>query len=287
MISIFAKPAFLNINPHEPFSERKKPVPKNSGYLMRVSSIIRGEQIAKQIGAKLNPKKGYENDVCIYVKPHVKEGMDFKFEGKPYLDIVDGHDLGQLAKKHPKLKVIVCSRADEKTMKKAINNEIIFIPQHHCNFERIKRTRKKVTTMGVIGTRDAFPLLPKQLKPELKKRGIKLLEFSRFFYRKDIIDFYKKIDIQFVWRPYRKTLSNPLKLVNAASFGIPTIALDEPAFLELNYHYIPVNNFETFLNRLDVLLNNPSVYEILSERCLEKAEEYHIEKVGEMYKALK
>ena len=48
--------------------------------LQRVSSMIRGVQVAEQIGAKLNPEEGYENDVCIYVKPHVPKGFDWKFD---------------------------------------------------------------------------------------------------------------------------------------------------------------------------------------------------------------
>lgn len=63
MISFFYKPAFLNINPNQAFSERTKPI--RGGHLMRVSSIIRGEQIADYLGAKKNPESGYENDTTI------------------------------------------------------------------------------------------------------------------------------------------------------------------------------------------------------------------------------
>src|SRR6267142_3781020 len=112
MISIFAKEAFLNVNPHEPFRLRTKPV--KSGHLQRVSSIIRGEQIAEAIGARFNPKSWYQEDTCIYVKPRVQNGDDFVFEGKKnYVDIVDGHNLGQVLLKHPDVGCIVCSRTDE------------------------------------------------------------------------------------------------------------------------------------------------------------------------------
>ncbi len=285
MISIFAKPAFLNVNPAEPFTLRTKPV--RSGHLMRVSSMIRGDQIADQIGAKLNPTEGYENDVCIYVKPMVRKGDDFEFKGKKtYLDIIDGHNLGQVLFKHPEVSGIVCSREDERIMKSVIPNEIIFIPQHHCNFNREVRTRNEIKVVGVIGTAGAFPFLPGGLKEELAARGMELLEFSRFFSRQDIIDFYLKIDVQIVWRPYRKLLSNPLKLVNAASFGIPTIALDEEAFKEFKGCYIPVNTFEGFLGHLDTLRSYPALYADYSQKCIEKAEMYHIESVGKMYKEL-
>ena len=109
-LSIFAKNPFRH---------------KRDGHLMRCSSIIRGEQIATFIGAKLNPSKGYENDVCIYVKPHIKPGYEFVFEGKPYLDIIDGRALIETAKKHRHLPVIACSKWSAKYLSRLVNNKII------------------------------------------------------------------------------------------------------------------------------------------------------------------
>ena len=284
MISIFAKRTFLNINPSQDFDPTT--IPKR-GHLMRVSSMIRADQIVEQIGARLNPKSGYENDVCIYVKPHLKkDNMHFKFERKSYLDIIDGHNLGQVALNYPKLSVIVCSQADYETMSKSIPNKIVLIPQHHCNFDRIKRTRKEVTTVGVVGTESSFKHLPSGLEKTLKNMGFKLLKLSKFFTRQYVVDFHKKIDVQIVWRPYKKILSNPLKLINASSFGIPTIALDEPAFKEMGHSYFPVNNSVEFLFKLDELRSKPWLYSLYAKRAIEKAEEYHIEKIGELYKEL-
>lgn len=290
MISIFAKPTFLNVNSSQPFVYNGQE-PKR-GHLMRVSSMIRGDQIADAVGAKFNPESGYENDVCIYVKPHLKkDNMDFKFEGrKSYIDIIDGHNLGQLMIKYPKVGVIVCSKADEKTMGAVIPNEIVFIPQHHCNFKRETRwteggevTLKKI---GMIGTEDAFDFIPKEIEEGLKERGIELIKFSKFFTREDIINFYKSIDLQMIWRPYRKVLSNPLKIVNASSFGIATIAYDEEAFKEVQGCYWGVNSPEQFLAQLDILIEHPSIMLPTIHRCIEKAEFYHIDNVAKMYKEL-
>lgn len=285
MISIFAKQSFLNINPGTPYIHNGNP-PKR-GYLMRVSSNIRGEQVAQVGNFRLNPESEYKNDTCIYVKPHVGADSDFKFEGrKSYLDIIDGHKLGHLALKHPEVGVITCSKADYDTMKKVLPNEVVFIPQHHCNFERFKRIRNGVTRVGVIGTRDAFPMLPKGLESELNKMGIELYQYSKFFSRDDIIGFYMDIDVQIVWRPYKKILSNPLKLVNAASFGVPTVALDELAFKELEGHYIPVQDLNGLLSYIETFKNYASTYNYYSNLCIKKAEEYHIENVIELYKQL-
>lgn len=283
MISIFAKPSFLNVNPHQPFRERTKPV--KAGHLMRVSSTIRGDQIAEQIGARLNPESGFENDTCIYVKPYWRKNMEMSFPEKTYIDIVDGHNYGQLLLRHPELKGIVCSRADYRVMSEAVPNELVFIPQHHCNFERARRTRKEVTTVGMIGTRFAIDFVPKKLIKEIEK-DFEFKFFSRFFSRQDIIDFYMSIDIQIIWRPYKKILSNPLKMVNASSFGVPTVALDETAFRELRGTYLPVGTPKACLDALDSLRKDTKLYSEYSDRCISASENYHIKKVGEMYKKL-
>jgi hypothetical protein len=259
-------------------------------HLARVSSTVRANQIAEYIGAKLNPAEGYENDVCIYVKPHVKPGNDFIFEGKPYLDICDAPDLYHLARKHPEVPVIAASDIDYKTLGQELPNRIVKIPQQHCNFERIKRIRKGITTAGVIGSIYAFQYLPQGLREELAKRGIELIEFSKFSTRQDIIDFYVKIDVQFIWSPYNAPdapgLYNPLKFENAAAFGIPTIALDKLAWHEMKGCYIPVTTYEEFLKQLDLLRTSKTLYDKISKVCLKKAEKYHIEKIAELYRKL-
>lgn len=284
-ISIFAKKAFLNTASNVPFKSKEESY-KGHGHLQRVSSMIRGDQIAEYLGAKLNPTNNYQNDVCIYVKPHVKTVEEFQFKGKrSWLDIVDGWGLIPLLEKHPKVGVIACSKQDAEKLK-FLPNEIRFIPQHHCNYKREKRTREGIKTVGVIGTEDAFAYLPYGLEEELEKRGIKLLKYSKFFSRQDIIDFYKQIDIQIVWRPYRMKLSNPLKIVNASSFGIPTIAYDESVFEEMRNCYIGVKTLEEFLEQIDLLEEYPKEYEVFSQDCLKRADNYHIDNVAALYRTL-
>ena len=286
MISIFYKPAFLNTASNT-FFVSKEVSYKGHGHLQRVSSMIRGNQIAEYLHARLNPESGYQADICIYVKPHVQRGHDFTFEGfKSYLDIIDGWGLVSLLEKHPEVGVIACSIQDKLKLDEVLNNDVVFIPQHHCNYDREKRTRDGIKTIGMIGTEDAFAHIPKGLEEELKKRGITLLKYSKFFSRQDIIDFYKQIDLQIVWRPYRMKLSNPLKIVNASSFGIPTIAYDESVFKEVEGCYIPVLEMEGFLSHLDMLILNPTLYKEISDRCIKKSEEYHIENVAKLYKRL-
>lgn len=274
-ISFFAKKAF-----------RVKP----DGHLSRVSSIIRGEQITEFLGAKLNPTQGYQDDVCIYVKPPYKPGDDFVFEGKPYLDIVDSMGFLGLMRQHPEVTVISLSDWSYKVLQKLLPNKIVNIPQQHCNFERAKRNREQVSRVGMIGTYHAFRYLPDGIRESLAERGMEFVGLSRFFTRQDIINFYISIDIQIVWRPYcdysKDILVNPLKIVNAASFGIPTIAYEEKVFEEMASCYIPVYNPAELLGEVDNLRLNPALYAEYQERCLEEAEKYHIEKIAQLYRNL-
>jgi len=287
-LSFFAKLPFLNVSPGHEFKYQGTP-PKR-GHLLRVSSMIRGEQIATYLGAKLNPTDGYENDVCIYVKPRVLPPNDFKFEGKPYLDICDSVDLYPLAARHPEVTVISASDWNYDLLKRVLPNKVVNIPEQHCNNERVVRTRSEVTTVGVIGTKNAFEFLPEGLREKLAERGMELLEFSKFFCREDVVDFYKKIDVQIIWRPYVKyhkdRLYNPLKIVNASSFGIPTIALAEKSFEEMGGCYIPVQTLDEFLGALDQLRSVPSIYESYASACIAKSENYHISHIAEKYKQL-
>jgi len=265
-------------------------------HLQRVSTIIRGEQMAAYMqNARLNPSSGYENDICIYVKPHVKTDEDFKFEGHPYLDILDGFDLIHLLRKHEDVPVIVYSELDVETISQYVKNKVIIIPHHHVNFERSVRDRKGIRKIGVIGSAGAFPFVPDQIRQGLAERKIELVEQSIFYPRTSVTHFYKQIDLQIVWRPYNlknyatrpyRTLANPFKIVNTSSFGIPTIALEEPPFKEMSGCYVPVNNVEEFFTALDNLRFDNDRYESIAKTCLQKAERYHIENIAKLYQAL-
>lgn len=262
----------------------------SDGHLQRVSSIIRAQQIAERIGARINPTEDYTDDVCIYVKPHVKPHEDFTFYGDPYLDIIDGWMLIPLVNKHPEVSVIACSYNDFEYISTQVKNKVVHIPQHHCNFEKLPRVRKEVTRIGVIGASAAFTFLPPELKEELHKRNMELVEFSSFYTREDICNFYQSIDLQIVWRPYMRVkkirLSNPLKIVNAASFGVPTIALDELAFREMKGCYLPVQNVAGLLDQIDKLTSSTQMYQEYSEKCVSQAQTYHIDRVGKLYRDL-
>ena len=283
-ISIFAKPPFLNIHPNRPYVFDGRPITR--GHLMRVSSLIRGIQMAESLGCKLNPTEGYEDDICIYVKPHVAIGNDFHFEKNSYMDIIDGWDLVHLMKMHPEVPVLAISKWDIENLSRELKNKIIFLPQRHFNPKRLLRTKDAVVNVGIVGTVQGLPFLPNELESGLIERGMKFVEYHNFEDKDKLVEFHQNLFVQIVWRPYRRKMGNALKLYNAASVGVPTIALKEECFKEMDGNYIPVTTLQEFFIELDKFRNDPSLYSDFSNKIISKAEEYHVENIVKLYQEL-
>jgi hypothetical protein len=259
-------------------------------HLQRVSSIVRGEQIAAYMGdARLNPETIDEGDTNIFVKPHIKPGTDFDFPKHSWVDIQDGWELVETLKRYPDVGVIAYGDLAYNTLYEALpqKEKIAIIPHHHLNFERTVRNRDKIKKVGITGSGDAFKAIPEEIKEGLKKRNIQLEYYSNFYPRMSVAKFHESLDIHMHWRPFlKRKLSCPFKIINAASFGVPTIALDEPSFSEVKDTYIPVKTASEWLDKFDYLRETPWVYYLYKEKCLEMAEKYHISKIAELYRRL-
>jgi len=247
------------------------------------AGIIRGEQVAKKLGAKLNPTSGYENDICIYVKcaPPTNHSKNC------YVDVVEDSEGLRWARNHPEVKLIASSYTIYAYLDANFPNEIVLIPQHHCNFERAVRTRKEVKVAGIIGNKASFQYPLGELEAKLNLIGIELktLIKKRFDSREEVVNFYKQIDIQLVWRPGSDgVLRNPLKLINAMSFGIPTVAYPEEDFVyELDGYFIDEKSIEEMLMGIEYLKSSTECYEDYTIRGIQKVEEYHIDNISKLY----
>lgn len=244
---------------------------------------IRGEQVASYLGAKLNPKSGFENDTCIYVKCVPPEN----YPNCSYIDVVEDSAGLRWAKTHPHIGLIASSKSIYKYLGKILPNKIVLIPQHHCNFERVVRIRKEVKVAGIIGNNASFQYPLGEIEARLNLIGMELktLIKKRFTERQEVVDFYKQIDIQLVWRPGSDgVLRNPLKLINAMSFGIPTIAYPEKDFdAELRGHFWEVLSIEEMIEKIKLLKDKEIIYSASSQLEIEKAEEYHIDNISKLY----
>lgn len=265
------------------------------------SGYVRGHQMAQFFHAKENPIKGYKNDICIYVKIIPPE----KAPKHTYMDVDDSWQAAEYLKTHPKLGVIAIAQTAKDYLEKLLKRkDIIFIPHQHVNFERwIRPWRRKIKTVGIIGSTSSFQYPIDRFREELKKIGLELKYEPHYWrtynstpdreMRQKICDFYKTIDIQVVWRPqYRYKLEapfkNPNKLENAGAFGIPTVSYPEPSFVrEWNRCFIQVNSVKRMIKVCDRLKNDHRFYRWYSRKALARSEDYHMDNVSKLYLKLK
>lgn len=248
------------------------------------SGEIRGRQIAEKIGARFNPTEGYENDTCVYIKmappkDHNKKSYVDPLEwSNGYQYIVNNNDTGIIASSKSVLNYLT---------KRLMRHDIVLIPEHHCNFERVKRTRKEVKVAGIVGNRMSFQYDIKDMKKRLEEIGVELRLFIKWQFgsREEVVEAYKQMDVQLIWRPRSDgVLKNPLKITNANSFGIPTVAYPETNFVEeYNGYYMDARSIDYMIMAVKQLKENKTLYDSYAKKCLEKAEEYHIDTISKLY----
>lgn len=232
------------------------------------SSMIRGKQMVDALRARSNPRSNYDGDTCIYVKMQPPA----EYPDKSWLDIVDGIERMKWLERHPDIGVIASSCNGYKYLHGKLENNIVCIPQHHCNYDREVCDDRPPETIGVVGGNGAI------MNPELKEK-LDILHISSYKCREDVVAAYKRIDIQIVWRVTDNPLKNPLKIINAASFGIPTIAYPSPAYDEVEDYYYPANTIQDVLDWIRALKCRGWDKQVL----IDMAEEYHIEHIAKRY----
>ncbi|OGH24582.1 MAG: hypothetical protein A3B47_03840 [Candidatus Levybacteria bacterium RIFCSPLOWO2_01_FULL_39_24] len=267
---------------HKSFFGKPLSIRRNMQRIDNGSTSIRAEQIAQYLGAKFNPAEGYEDDICIYVKPSGNEN----FAKNSYIDIVDGFTLVNWLKTRPQFPIIAVSKsAYDYLTYKLPGHRIILIPQQHCNFERTRRTRKEINTVGIIGLSSSFMYPFDEMEKKLKSIGMNLFTGFVFKNRMDVVNLYKQIDIQITWRTLNWRLKNPLKLYNAASFGIPTVGYREDCYREFENYYVPVKTIDELISEVNKF-KNADYYNQFSEKIAAKAEDWHISKIAKLYNQL-
>jgi hypothetical protein len=209
------------------------------------SGEVRGTQIARHFQARLDPAEDwrYDFDVHVWVK---QEPRRLDWPGKHYLDVIDASERIPWLLQHPECGVIAMSQSGQDYLKQALNrDDVLFIPVHHCNFKRVRKEPSgRMKVAGVVGGQGAIQCDVEALKATLAKLGLEFRWLTIWKSVDDIIDFYKGIDVQVVWRTMQRPLKEPLKLVNAMSLGVPTIAYPEPAYQEVSGYYWPVRDFD-------------------------------------------
>lgn len=276
MISIFAYPSYIGRGYHAH-------VPLHA---TRLSSRIRAEEMAAYLGAKLNPTEGFENDVCIYVKPRTFD----QIRDGDWVDFLDSdRRVEARLRSRPKVNIIAGSQTSYEYLREHLVNKTTLIPSHHLNMERTRRERKEISVAGYIGSPsvDAIQKYAK-IAQELKKNGYDFKTCFDYKERQDAINLYKSIDlfvIGFFWDsnyPHRV----PTKIINAASFGIPTIAKPIFSHKEIKGYYVQASNMKELLTEAEKF-KDKDYYKKWSAKVLKMSEKYHISEIAKLYKKLK
>ena len=204
------------------------------------------------------------------------------------MDLLDDLDAFENIKKRPGIKAIAMSLPHFEFLKRELKNEVVLIPHHHVNFERVLRDRKKITNAGYVGVNNRkHRFVNRRVKEALATIGLDFTPLLLFQFRQDIIDYYKTIDIQVIGYfgyqdiPYY----HATKIVNAASFGIPTVAGRRLGYKEFEDFYIPVKTMEELLIEVEKL-KDPKYYKKWSAKIIKEAEKYHISNIAKLYQKL-
>jgi hypothetical protein len=246
---------------------------------------VRGEEIAQYMKAIFNSKKSTEKvrgDVNIHVKPkNFSEVMD-----GDWVDITDGEWVPALLKERPKVNAIAGSLYTYEIFKEKLPNKMVWISQQHLNWDREKRERLPFYLIaGYIGgpsqyTKDLY----KEVGERLKEIGINFVTCFDFKDRRDAIKFYKLIDVLIVADPKDDHIyKTPTKLINAASFGVPSIAIPLKGYREWDGNYIKLNNLNELYKATEEVKKD---YDFWSDKVIKASEYFHISNVSKRYEEL-
>lgn len=260
------------------------------------SGYVRGYQMAEALGGKHNPKSGFENDICIYVKILPPDN----YPKHSYMDVDDAPKAVNWLMTHKDIGVIAISKRAKRKLEQLLpGRKIILIPHQHVNFERWTRPDREVKVVGIIGSTSSFQSDIEEFRTKLSELGLELKYEEDYWntyktdqnksMREKICDFHKEIDIQVVWRPRRDNsikdmLRNPNKLGNAASFGIPTVSYPEENFEEeWDGLYLPALTIDQMIFQIRCLKDSKVLYRNYSISGLLRAEKYHMDNIMKRY----
>lgn len=264
----------------------------------QLSGRIR-RQVADVIGARCNPQGAdVSQDVCIGVKMSpslIRHDKLIRRDqmGDYYLDFIDHHTCLDWLGHWPETKVIVCSRSGEAWLREQIGSPLTFIPQHHCNVERqLRPLDRPVKVVGYVGVKPVdTDSWPGRIDAAVRKMGLEMRWFTDYEDRADVVAAYQQIDIQFGWREGMVEkllhLKNPMKVISAGSYGIPTVAKREPAYeLETKDEYLGCESIDEAADAIFQLANDPLLYRQYAEMLPPWAEPYHLTHVAEQFRRL-
>jgi len=256
------------------------------------SGVIRGYQMAEYLGRPLNPPPGAPYDrIVVKVWPSPD---DFTPGQRTYVDVLDGFALVDRLKAQPDLGVIAFTPGSHAYLVRELNRQdIVLIPQHHCNFARERRPAdREVRTVGFVGAKSSLFGGVDVWRERFRESGFDfvwhLMRPRAAVRREKVLNLYRAIDIQVYWRPHVRfafaRFKDSLKLVNALSFGIPTVARSESHdAYALKGCLVEAGTPQEIIRQCCRLRDDPALYEACGPALVEQAEPWHIDRIAPRY----
>lgn len=247
-----------------------------------ISGKVRGTQILSYLSEHY-PDVVEKSNVEIFIK------RDIGSNAGNAIKIVDLIDLElPLYKVSEADGFIVTNDVAKEYAERRTSKPVYVIPHHHCNFDDLRREDREVKTVGYIGAVDRLSILVDILRKKLEKHGF---EFVTHFLtledsRDSVVDKYLGLDISLVFDnssakfSFPPELKNPLKVVNAGSFGIPTVGFRELAYRDVRM--IEASNTHKIIVSC-LALRDKSVYNPVATDCVEEAKKFHIKEIAKKY----
>lgn len=256
------------------------------------SGEIRGRQMAAAVGGVTDPDTVYPDDVVVFIKSHPSDNLIGHCR-QCYVDVDDNYTLIPWLKEHHEVGVIAASRVGQQFLNEQTGrDDVMLIPGHHCNYERAVRVTDRVKTAGFIGYPENLHLGIDELHNALAGIGIDFVAKTDAKSRRDVCNFYQTIDIQICFRKASKMnpapkLRDPLKLINAGSFGIPTVSYPEPTYVdEFGDCFLLAESLDDVVAHCNSLKNVGWFYHQLSTKAMQRAEPYHIQHISPLFRKL-
>jgi hypothetical protein len=254
------------------------------------SGTIRGRQIAEKLGERgitafVDPTMVDNDDTCIGIKCCLPEPI-VQRPGRTIIDITDAGGILPWIKTHPSVELMAISEsARERLRSEFPTHKIWLIPEHHCNFEETVVVVKHPITAGYTGSQEGLQLNPDDISRDIAPTGLKFVAVSGMRTREEVCSFYRCIDLQICFRrdqPHPE-LKNPLKVINAGSFRIPTIAFPEVSYKELDDSYIHARTLDDIAYHCHQLVEHIDLYHAMAEKALETSRLYSIKRTVDRY----
>ncbi len=184
---------------------------------------------------------------------------------------------------------------------------IELIPHHHCNFEGTPNP-PELRRPAWVGAPHWLPDLPgiehdtclvqrigqAEVVQAFKRTGIGLNLRNREAYFKEAWSRRKPFlgtarerrRLEQDMFDFHLAVNSGIKLINCIGFGIPSVSSDEPAYREIGPDCTIFSTPRRCAHWVRELQNDDKLYFSLRQRCLQKAQEYHIGAIAGKYRNL-